>query len=214
MEWDWRGARADVDRTRELEPDSETSNGSMLTYLFWTGQFPDSLPLFQRAIDKEQLRAGLWNGFGIALRNSSRFEEANRAFARALEVDPSSGTALIDRGVTLVLAGRPVEGLASCVKGGSLGCQAMAHHALGDSGQSRRALDAMLATAVPERGAYVAAMVHAFRGEPDEAFRWMDRAYALHSHNLGQIAGDIAFRSLHGDPRWKAFLAKMGLPVE
>jgi TolB-like protein/Flp pilus assembly protein TadD len=213
MEWDWRGARADVDRTQELEPDSEISNASMLMYLFWTGQFPESLPLFQRAIEKDQLRAPLWNGFGIALMNSGQFEEADRAFARALEVDPSSEVALADRGITLVLAGRPAEGIVYCVRAQHLACQAMAHHALGDPGQSQRALDAMLANEVTERGAYSAAMVHAFRGEPDEAFRWLDRSYALHSHNLGQVAGDISFRSLHGDPRWRAFLVKMGLPL-
>ena len=118
----------------------------MLTYLFWTGQFPESLLCSSGPSRRSSSTCWTWNGFGIALMNSGRFEEADRAFARALEVDPSTERRSPTAGIALVLAGRPAEALAFCRhESRSLVCKAMAHHALGDARQSQRALDAMLA---------------------------------------------------------------------
>jgi adenylate cyclase len=56
------------------------------------------------------------------------------------------------------------------------------------------------------------ATVHAFRGESDEAFKWLDRAYAEKDLLLYTIKYRTEFDKLHGDPRYKALLKKMNLP--
>ena len=50
------------------------------------------------------------------LEQADRYEEADSAFARALEVDPLNAFVPGNRGATLVAAGRPAEGLAWCRK--------------------------------------------------------------------------------------------------
>jgi hypothetical protein len=55
------------------------------------------------------------------------------------------------------------------------------------------------------------ASVYAFRGENDRAFEWLGRAYEARDH-LYLIKGNLLFKNLERDPRYKAFLRKMNLP--
>ena len=59
---------------------------------------------------------------------------------------------------------------------------------------------------------YVIAVVYAFRNQFDEAFEWLDRAYAKHNDRLIQTKIDPLLKSLHHDPRFAAFLKKLNLP--
>jgi hypothetical protein len=55
-------------------------------------------------------------------------------------------------------------------------------------------------------------LVYSFRGEPDETFKWLDRAYEQKDPQLITVKFEGPLNSLHGDPRYKAFLKKMNLP--
>jgi hypothetical protein len=56
------------------------------------------------------------------------------------------------------------------------------------------------------------AEAHAFRGNKDRAFEWLERAYAKRDSDLYYVKGDPLLRNLESDPRYKAFLRKMNLP--
>jgi len=56
------------------------------------------------------------------------------------------------------------------------------------------------------------AEAYAFNGQKDQAFSWLDKAYAQKDIFLWSIKGDPFFKSLEGDPRYKTFLRKMNLP--
>jgi hypothetical protein len=88
---------------------------------------------------------------------------------------------------------------------------AMAFHAL------RRKVDSDAALHGAERDsaqdtAYWIACAHAFRGDANAAFQWLDRAYTQRDIFLEYIKGEWALKSLESDPRYKAFLRKMNLP--
>ena len=87
----------------------------------------------------------------------------------------------------------------------------LAFHALGRRSESDAAL-AALKGKYAEGGAYQIAEVHAFRGEADLAFEWLERAYAQRDGGVAEIKGDRLMRGLVGDPRYKAFLRKLKLP--
>jgi adenylate cyclase len=75
--------------------------------------------------------------------------------------------------------------------------------------------DAALAKLVREHAqdnAFGIAETYAFRGELDEAFAWLERAYRQKDSGLYLIKGDQLLKSLAGDPRYSAFLRKMNLP--
>jgi hypothetical protein len=56
-------------------------------------------------------------------------------------------------------------------------------------------------------------MVYGFRNESGEAFEWLDRAYAQRDGGLIAVKVDPMLKSLHGDPRFAAFLKKLNLPA-
>jgi hypothetical protein len=92
-----------------------------------------------------------------------------------------------------------------------LGGSAMAYFALGRKADSDAALAQMLKDQANHNPFYIA-QVYAFRGESDEAFKWLDRAYEQKDVGLSHIKGDVPFKKLEGDPRYKMFLKKMNLP--
>jgi len=89
---------------------------------------------------------------------------------------------------------------------------AVAHHARGD----RAAADAALADLIANgrRGlAYQIAEVYALRAEKDKAFEWLQIAFDDRDAGMLSLLADPLMRSLHDDPRYKSFLAKLGLPA-
>ena len=49
------------------------------------------------------------------------------------------------------------------------------------------------------------AEVYAFRGQLDEAMRWLERAYSQRDPYLYLIKSNTMLKPLEGDPRYKAF---------
>jgi len=88
----------------------------------------------------------------------------------------------------------------------------MAYYALGREKESDAALSELI-TKYHEGGAYQIAEVYAFRNQSDEAFEWLDRAYAQRDSGLIGTKVDPLLKSLHKDPRFAAFLKKLNFPT-
>jgi tetratricopeptide (TPR) repeat protein len=85
---------------------------------------------------------------------------------------------------------------------------ALAYYALGRKAEADAALAGMLHEDADGNGnAFGIAEVYAFRGQPDEAMHWLERACAQRDVGLY-----YPLKSLAADPRFKAFLRKMNLP--
>jgi hypothetical protein len=53
-----------------------------------------------------------------------------------------------------------------------------------------------------------------FTGSKDEAFKWLDLAYEQKDGSTLEILNYPETENLWGDPRWNAFLDKLGLPED
>ena len=89
---------------------------------------------------------------------------------------------------------------------------AITYHALGRKKDSDAALRELIAK-YQAIDAYQIAEVYAFRNQSDEAFEWLDRAYAKHDDGLIHTKVDPLLKSLHDDPRFAALLKKLNLPI-
>jgi hypothetical protein len=49
-------------------------------------------------------------------------------------------------------------------------------------------------------------------GQDDEAFRWLDKAYDDHVPMLVYLEQNSELNRLHGDPRYRALIKRIGLP--
>jgi TolB-like protein/Flp pilus assembly protein TadD len=88
---------------------------------------------------------------------------------------------------------------------------ALAYFALHRSKEADAALSDLMAEHASGQ-AMIIAEVYAFRGRADQAFEWLDRAYAQKDNNLSLLKGDPLLKTLETDPRYKDFLRKMNLP--
>jgi hypothetical protein len=89
---------------------------------------------------------------------------------------------------------------------------AITYAAIGQEKQSDAALKEPIAKYSTHDSVEVAS-VYAFRNQRDEAFKWLDRAYAQHEDNLAGINMWPELKNLHRDPRYSAFLKKIHLPT-
>jgi hypothetical protein len=88
----------------------------------------------------------------------------------------------------------------------------IAYYALGRKKESDAALNGLIAK-YHAGSAYQVAEIYAFRNQPDEAFHWLDRAYAQRDSGLIKTKVDPLLKSLRKDPRYAAFLKKLNLPA-
>jgi len=77
-----------------------------------------------------------------------------------------------------------------------------------ESGAALQTLEARFAA----KDAYAIAQIHAYRGEADLAFEWLQRSYQRHDSNIVWIKTDPLLRSLRGDPRFRALQTELRLP--
>ncbi len=58
------------------------------------------------------------------------------------------------------------------------------------------------------------AEIRAWRGETDEAFAWLEKAYEAQDQYLKDLKSIPELKSLHSDPRWNDLLIRVGLPED
>ena len=81
----------------------------------------------------------------------------------------------------------------------------------GRAKESKAALDALVERWA-DGFALQVAEVHAWRGDPDRAFEWLERAYTQRDSGMLWLQTDPFLRKLHRERRWMPFLRKMTLP--
>jgi hypothetical protein len=89
---------------------------------------------------------------------------------------------------------------------------AVVYYALGRKKESDDALQELVVK-YHASGAYQIAEVYGFRNQSDEAFEWLDRAYAQHDGGLIETKVDPLLKNLRDDPRYAAFLKKLNFPT-
>jgi len=212
-DWDWRGAETSLRRALERAPSNAVGLRWAGLLAYRQGRLEDAIGLCRRALEQDPLSAGTYSNLGIGLHALSRFAEAEEAFRKALELEPQMSHARGLLSFTLLAQGRGEEALAHAAREADeayrLGALAIAHHALHNRADSNATLHKLIEDHAGS-SAYVIALVYVTRGEADSAFAWLDRAYAQREGRLTGAMVNPMLRSLHGDPRWSAFLRKMG----
>ena len=116
--------------------------------------------------------------------------------------------------MNLLAQGRGDEALAEAARepdeGYRLWALAIIGHDVGRGTESDTALLELIAKYQTD-SAYQVAEVYNASGEADHAFDWLERAYVQRDPGLADMKTNPRLRSLHTDPRWEAFLRKMGL---
>jgi serine/threonine-protein kinase len=214
FDWDWKGADASIRRALELAPGSAEVLRAAAALARDRGRLDEAVALSRQAIEQDPLSAAGYTGLGMCCRAAGHFAESEEAYRRVLEIAPQRvGTRMMLSNV-LYGQGRVQEALAVAEREpeewARLTALAVAYHASGRRQESDQALGTLMEN-YPDDTAYQIAAIHALRGDAEAAFAWLERAFAQRDAGLAPIKYEPSFASLHADPRWGAFLSKMGL---
>ena len=211
-DWDWAAADASFREALDLEPGNAQALRYASSQALTFGRWNEAIDLANKAIERDPLRP---SNVGLALLAVNRDAEAEAAFRKALELDPDGTFRHRLLGLALLLQGKTNDALQEMEQeteeNWRLSSLPLAFHALGRRSESDAALATLKSKHAGEM-AYQIAEVHAFRGEADLAFEWLERAYDQRDGGLGDIKGDRLVRGLAGDPRYRALLRKLKLP--
>jgi Tfp pilus assembly protein PilF len=212
-DWDWHAAEASLQRALELAPgntDVMITAGAMTISL---GRIDEAIALNRHIVAQDPLRAAGYHNLGIALDWSDRLTDAEAAYRKALELAPQRATARASLAMNLLVQGRGDEALAEASRESDeafrLWALAIIEHAAGRHTESDTALQELIAKYQADC-AHQVAQVYVARGEADLVFDWLERAYVQRDGGLSEMKMNPYLRSLHADPRWSAFLQKMG----
>lgn len=145
---------------------------------------------------------------------AKQYEEARAEYARAIELNPASPWIHAGLGSTYLLEGKFEEAATAAeqdtAEWAKLTILAAARWSQKRIPESDAALDQLIKDSA-ETAAYQIAGVYGYRGDKDRAFEWLERARRQRDAGLAGLRLETYLANVKGDPRWDAFLHKMGL---
>ena len=172
------------------------------------------IALFRNAVTLDPVNPSPRSYLAYTLAITRQDAEAQAESARVIEMSPAAPWAYASIGLNLLLQGKFEEATAAGEKDATewakLYVAAMAHWGEKRIPQADAALAALIKSYADTAACQIGA-VYAYRGEKDQAFEWMERARQQRDPGIGAIRSEPYFANLHSDPRWDAFLHKMGL---
>jgi TolB-like protein/DNA-binding winged helix-turn-helix (wHTH) protein/Flp pilus assembly protein TadD len=216
VDFDWAGADESIRRAIALDPGNpeylDQAASSALTF----GRSDEALALARRAVELDPLNASSWHRRGEIEFYEGQLAGAEADVKKSLELSPDVflGPVLLSR--IYLMQGRPQAALPEIERVRSDAVRtylyALTYAVIGREKQSEAALQELIAK-YSTREASLVAEVYAFRNQRNEAFVWLDRAYAQHEDDLPMTNLFPELKNLHSDPRYSAFLKKIHLPT-
>jgi serine/threonine-protein kinase len=216
VDWKFTEGLNELKRAKELSPSNPIANDVLARLIGYLGRIDEAERQARQAVELDPLSVIAQGNLARILFFAGKLDEADAVARKSAELQPSA--AATRRWQTLIAAQRgdgetalreaqlePDEGYRRFEL-------AVAQHVHGD----RQAADAALADLIAngrDQLAYQIAEVYAARGEKDKAFEWLQISFDNHDTGTLAVLVDPLLRGLRDDPRYKSFLAKLGLPA-
>ena len=217
VRWNWAAMQADDERARELDPRFALLPLAFGDIAFLFGDLDRAIELYQESLTLNPLGPNTLQALSDALCAAGHFQQCLQTRLRLLELRPEFDGINSSVGIARLYLGQFSEALEAMQREPRqdyrLRSLAIVYSALGRRAESDAALKT-LKQDLASRNPYGIAQVHAYRGEIDDAFRWLDRAYEEHDIGMPGLKTDPLVRNLHGDLRFQALLGRMGLTGE
>jgi TolB-like protein len=214
IRWNWAAMQADDERVREIDPRFELLPAAFGDIALLFGEVNRAIELYQQYLTRNPLGPNTLRSLGNALCAADELQQCLQTRLRLLQLHPEFDGINSSIGIARLYLGQFTAALAAMQREPRLDYRlrsfAMVYSALGRRTESDAALNSLIEK-FASRAPYAIAEVHAYRGEVDDAFRWLDRAYRAHDVGMLDLKTDPLLRSLHGDPRFRALLSRMRL---
>jgi eukaryotic-like serine/threonine-protein kinase len=222
-DWDWAAADREFQRALELDPNKVRTHVMYSIHLEALGKLDEVLVHLRRAVDLDPLNLNGLENLAEAYIYTRQYPESIEQAKKLLEIDPTFANAHLLLSRTYLFVGKYDLWLEEWEKVARLNNDSE-NLALVDAAKReypksgyRGALKRVVALEEEQaKRIYIDPAWHARQyallGEKDQAFAWLEKAYAEKSGFLHYLKVSPDFDSLRSDPRYADLLKRMGLP--
>jgi TolB-like protein/DNA-binding winged helix-turn-helix (wHTH) protein/Tfp pilus assembly protein PilF len=214
FDWDWEGARKDIERGLELDPNSPSAHSVFGLYLYSIGELDHAIAEMKTAVELDPLASLRRYNLGRILLAAGQRPAAVREFRRALEIEPAFswphrglGQALMEQGLYEAAIGEIQTATRLAGRERDL---AYAYAKAGRRPQAE-AIARRLAEQHDPPGYYLGA-VHLALGNTGEALTWLERAHSARDDDLVYLKVDKRFEPLRAHPAFQDLIRRVGIP--
>jgi TolB-like protein/Flp pilus assembly protein TadD len=219
-DWDFAGAEQEFIQAIELLPNYAQAHHGYGTYLACMGRCEEAIHEAKRACEIDPLSTNTTQLEGNVLALAHDYDGAISSLLHTLELDPHFAPAHSALGIVYAIKGMLKEALAQFevlrpLAGGNPAVDAnikaligLAYAAAGKKTAARKIVEEI--SKPPVGTPYNIARIYAALGENDRAFECLESAFNTRSPEIVSLKTDTIFDNLHGDPRFKDLLVRIG----
>ena len=216
-DWDWQTAEEQYRLAIRLDPNYATAHQWYAECLALQGQFPQAMNEIDTARRLDSASLIIAADRGAILYFAREYELAIEQFQAVLTVEPYMPRAFMISWAYLE-QGKPNEAKTEKQKWERIGNAPWAW--VFEAGVAARNRDMAAAKAAvqkvqefskPESDPIPLLQVYATVGDKDKAFEYLDLAFRRHANSLNALKVDPVYDPLRDDPRFNAYLSRLGL---
>jgi TolB-like protein/predicted Ser/Thr protein kinase len=221
-DWDWEAAEREFNRALELVPGSSYVHLYYSLYLNLRRRYNEAIIHARRAQELDPVSGFCNTNLAHRLWHARRYDEAIEEFEKWLEIEPNDWFAyhhLSEIYLEKSMINEAIAGINKSVdlSGGvplNIAAAVMIHYRFGNNEVAERLFDSLKERAKHE---YIPPMcfisIHMVRGEMDQAFEWVKRAYEVRDSFLPWLrVTPMDSWHIAIDPRIDELLDRLGLP--
>ncbi|HEU5336679.1 MAG TPA: tetratricopeptide repeat protein, partial [Terriglobales bacterium] len=222
-EWDWATAERQYKQALALNPGNARAHHWYAGYLMYVGRFDEGIAQEEQARDLDPVSLPVNNALAGRLLVAGRHDAALQQVRNTLDLDPHFAPAHQTLGWAYLDSGKPQQAIQEFQRAVQL-AGSEDQNFLVDLGfgyataGNRAAARAILAklNQLHQRGLVPSgsvAIVYGALGDHDQAFAWLDKAYAERDPELTYLkVPGRRFEPLRHDPRFQALVRRMHFP--
>ncbi|TVZ60344.1 TolB-like protein [Flavobacteriaceae bacterium MAR_2010_105] len=211
--WMFEESSKNLKKALDLEPNNAIIIGTAALMTF--GDLEKSVRLLKTAIAIDPLIYTNYFNLGFAYYRLQRYEEAMEAFNTFSMYYPNTEILHYMKAQIFLAQGHTNKALAEIEQETheffSLYGKNFVLYAIGGVKGSEQVLEEFIEKFSTTDPANMADL-YAYRGNYDESFAWLNRAWDSKDPVLIEALSYPAFKPMHSDPRWEAFIEKIELP--
>jgi adenylate cyclase len=214
-EWDFKSARTNIKKALKLSANKSVYGAASLA--IDNGNIQDAIELKESSAKLNPINDIQYYSLALDYSWIKKYDIAETYMQKYLLARPNSDIAHSFMAAIFLGMGKNEKALVELEKCKdpfwNLYRKCMVMYALGNKKEANSLLQSFL-DEFGENSQPNIAHVYAFRGEIDNAFKWLEISYDIRDQSLLEILNYPEFENLWGDPRWNTFINKLGLPED
>ena len=222
-EWDWATAERQYQQALALNPGNARAHHWYAGYLMYVGRFDQGIAQEEQARDLDPVSLPVNNALAGRLLVAGRYDAALQQVRNTLDLDPHFAPAHQTLGWAYLARGKPQQAIQEFQRAVQLAGSedkdflvdlGFGYASAGDRAAARAVLSKL--NQLHQRGLVPSgsvAIVYGALGDHDQAFAWLDKAYAERDPELTYLkVPGRRFEPLRHDPRFQALVQRMRFP--